>query len=195
MVDPAKRRATYQDIIDAPADKRAEIVDGELVLSPRPSVQHTAATSLLGAEITFPFGHGRGGPGGWIIILHEPELHLGADVVIPDLAGWRRERMPQLPRGLGIELPPDWLCEAISPSTERHDRGGKLRIYARVGVKHVWFLNPNSRVLEVLRLEGPRYTIVEVFEGDARVRAEPFDAIELDLAVLWADVAPAPPEP
>jgi Uma2 family endonuclease len=187
MADPARRRATYQDVIDAPPHKVAEIIDGELTVSPRPGGPHSAAASALGAELTFPFGRGRGGPGGWII-LFEPELHLGEDILVPDIAGWRRTRLPHVPNEAYFTLPPDWLCEVLSPATEKRDRADKLAIYARHAVSHVWLVNPLERTLETLKVEAGRWVILGVFRDDARVRAEPFDAIELELGVLWANV-------
>jgi len=120
------------------------------------------------------------------VILDEPELHFGEDVLVPDLAGWRRERMPELPTGAFVTLAPDWLCEALSPSTAGVDRGEKLPVYARESVRHVWFLDPIAKTLEILRLENDRSSVIATFHGEAKVRAEPFDAIELDLAILWA---------
>jgi Uma2 family endonuclease len=188
MADPAKKRATYEDVLAAPEHMIAEIIDGELRLQPRPGKPHAAAASALGEELGPPFKRGRGGPGGWII-LFEPELHLGADVLVPDLAGWRRERMPVLTTEEPyFTLPPDWICEVLSPRTEAVDRSKKLPIYAREQVGHVWLVQPLQRTLEVLRRQGAEWVIAGVFEGNAMVRAEPFDAIELELGVLWADV-------
>ena len=187
MADPARRRATYDDVLAAPRHVVAEILDGELRLSPRPASPHAVASSALGEELGPPFKRGRGGPGGWVI-LDEPELHLGADVLVPDLAGWRRERMPILDDVPFFTLAPDWACEVLSPSTAKMDRADKLPIYARERVGHVWLVDPRIRTLEVLRREGERWLVVGVWKDDARVRAEPFDAIELELAILWADV-------
>jgi Uma2 family endonuclease len=120
------------------------------------------------------------------MILFEPELHLVEDVLVPDLAGWRRERMPEMPHAPALSLAPDWACEVLSPSTERVDRGLKLAIYARQGVVHLWLVNPLERTLEILRLDGETYRVAAVYTDEAKVRAEPFDAIELDLAILWA---------
>jgi len=191
MSDPAKRRATYQDVLDAPEHLVAEIIGGELRLSPRPGGPHTVATSRLGYLLGPPFDLGSGGPGGWII-LDEPELHLGDDIVVPDLAGWRRERLTVVPGGAFFTLAPDWICEALSPSTAVHDRSEKLPIYATAGVRHLWLVDARQRSLEVLRLHDGKWLIVDVHRGDVRVRAEPFDEIELDLAALWRDAAPLP---
>jgi Uma2 family endonuclease len=181
---PVKRRATYEDLMAVPDHKVAEILDGELHVSPRPSIPHALASSRLGGDIIGPFDAGRGGPGGWWI-LFEPELHLADDVVVPDLAGWRRERLPQVPPDPFLSVAPDWACETISPSTERIDRGKKLRIYARERVGHVWLVNPSPATLEVYRLEGGHWVLLSSHEGDALVRAEPFEAIEVDLKRLW----------
>ncbi|MEZ4453914.1 MAG: Uma2 family endonuclease [Nannocystaceae bacterium] len=191
MNEPARRRATYEDVLAAPEHRVAEIVDGELYLHPRPAMPHAIAASALGEELGPPFKRGRGGPGGWIIV-DEPELHLGGDVLVPDLAGWRRERLPEVPDAPFLELAPDWLCEVLSPSTQRLDRGPKLRIYGRAGVSHVWFVEPRDRTLEILERQGDRWTILDHFEGDAKIRARPFEAIELELAALWEGVARGP---
>ena len=180
---PGKRRATYQDVLDAPGHLVAEIVDGELVLSPRPAARHSTVTSALGGELLPPFGRGRGGPGGWII-LDEPELHLHEDIVVPDLAGWRRERMPAVPDEAYFTLAPDWICEVLSRSTEKLDRTRKLGIYARAGVRHAWFVSPLWRTVEVMRLHEGHWLLVAVHATDERARVEPFDAIELDLGSL-----------
>jgi Uma2 family endonuclease len=175
---------TYDDLLALPADEVGEIIGGVLHANPRPALTHAAASSALGEELGPPFKRGKGGPGGWII-LDEPEIHLGVDVVVPDLAGWRRERMPELPESPFTTLAPDWLCEVLSPSTHNLDRGEKLPLYARERVAHVWLVDPIAQYLEVLRLDGETFRIVATFTADATVRAEPFDAIELDLSVLW----------
>ena len=185
------KRATYEDVLNAPENKVAEILDGELFLSPRPATRHTVASSRLG-RVLGPFDDDPVGPGGWWI-LDEPELHFGEHVVVPDLAGWRRERMPTIPDEAFFTLAPDWACEVLSPSTERIDRGRKLRIYAEAAVAHVWLVKPSDRTLEVLRLRDGAWTIAGVFEDAAVVRAEPFEAIELALGRLWADRPPEAP--
>lgn len=189
MATPTKKRATYQDVLDAPEHAVAEIVDGELHVMPRPAAPANSVHSSLLFELGPPFSRGRGGPGGWIII-GEPELHLpDGDVLVPDLAGWRRERMSVVPDAAGISIAPDWVCEVLSPSTERLDRAQKVRIYARWGVAYAWLVHPRHRTVEVLRLhEDGTWLTLAVHRDDERVRAEPFDAIELDLANLWADL-------
>lgn len=192
MGKAAKREATYEDLLAAPEDKIAEILDGELVLSPRPASAHSVAMSALHEELGPPFNRGRGGPGGWIILI-EPEVHLGRNVLVPDLAGWRRETMSLVPREPYLTTRPDWICEILSPSTERRDRGAKVRLYAAAGVSSAWLVNPLQHTLEVLRLssETPtQWTTLGVFTDEEKVRAAPFEALELDLAILWQDVAP-----
>jgi Uma2 family endonuclease len=187
MADPAQRRATYEDVLAAPAHQVAEVIDGVLHLHPRPAAPHAAAASALGEELGPPFKRGRGGPGGWLI-LDEPEIHLGSDIVVPDLAGWRRERLPHVGDEAFLTLAPDWICEVLSRATEKLDRAEKLPIYARAGVRHAWLVNPIARLLEVLRLESGKWLTLAVHRDEARFRAEPFDAVELDLGVLWSDV-------
>lgn len=185
------KRATYEDVLNAPENKVAEILDGELFLSPRPAPRHAVASAGLGMAIGNPFHQGVGGPGGWWI-LDEPELHFGDQVVVPDIAGWKRERMPSIPEEAYFSLAPDWVCEVLSPSTERIDRGRKLRIYAEAGVAHMWLVKPSERMLEVLRLRDGAWTIVGVWGDKDVVRVPPFEAIELELGRLWADsTAPA----
>jgi len=184
MADPAKRRATYEDLVAVPAHLIAEIIDGELVTQPRPAALHARAATRINIELGGPFDRGKGGPGGWII-LYEPELHLHGDILVPDLAGWRRERMPELPDAVAFELPPDWVCEVLSPSTQSVDRVEKSTIYARERVAWQWFVDPIARTLEICRLENGKWTLQGSFRGDAPVRAEPFDAVELDLGALW----------
>jgi Uma2 family endonuclease len=139
----------------------------------------------LGASVTGPFDRGVGGPGGWWI-LDEPELHLGQDVLVPDLAGWRRERLPSIPAAAFPTQVPGWVCEILSPSTETIDRVKKLAIYARESVTHAWLINPTSRTLEVLELDEGRWTLLGTHTGPVPLRAVPFDAIELDLEALWS---------
>lgn len=181
----AKKLATYEDLFSLPAHHTGQIVFGTMHAHPRPALPHAAAASAIGEELGPPFKRGRGGPGGWWI-LFEPEVHLGADILVPDLAGWRRERMPESPRTAFTTLAPDWVCEVLSPSTASLDRGAKLKVYARERVPHVWLVDPDGRTLEVLTLDGATYRIAEVFSGDAKARVVPFDAIELDLSILWA---------
>lgn len=185
--EPVQRRASYEDVLSAPRHMVAEIIGGTLYTQPRPRLKHARASSRLGAELGAPFDKGTDGPGGWIL-LDEPELHLGEgpDILVPDLGGWRRTTLPELPDAAFLPVPPDWVCGVLSPSTEHIDRADKLPVFAREGVGHVWFLDPQVRTLEVLRLDGSTYRVIETFRGEAVCRAEPFDAIELALSTLWA---------
>ena len=185
MTAAARRLATYEDLLALPEHAIGELLDGELHVQPRPASPHALATSVLGVDLGAPFHRGRGGPGGWILI-DEPELHLVRDVLVPDLAGWRRERMPEMPDVPFFTLAPDWVCEVLSASTSRTDRAKKRPIYAREGVRHLWLVDPDAHTLEIFRLDGEGYRLVTTFEGDEKVRAEPFDAIELELGALWA---------
>lgn len=185
--DPARRKATYQDVIEAPPNVVAEILFGVLHTTPRPGGPHTRSASRLGSALDGPFDRGKGGPGGWIL-LDEPELRLREDILVPDLAGWRRERLPRVPKAASIELAPDWACEVLSPSTAKIDRAEKLPVYARERVSHVWLVDPIARTLEILRLRDELYEILVTYKDDAVVRADPFDAVPLELADLWADV-------
>lgn len=185
MSDPAKRRATHEDLLSVPGNLVAEILGGELVTQPRPASRHARAATSLGGELYGPFDRGRGGPGGWII-LDEPELHLHGDVVVPDLAGWRRSRMPELPDAAAFELAPDWVCEVLSPSTAGVDRAQKMPIDARERVAHTWLVDPIAKTLEAFVLEDARWVVLGTWRNDAKARIEPFGDIELELVWLWA---------
>jgi Uma2 family endonuclease len=185
-VPPFERPATYEDLVGLPDILVAEIVDGELHASPRPAPRHAVAYGRIGALILQAFDIGRGGPGGWLIVL-EPELHLGPDVLVPDIAGWRRSRMPSIPDTAYFSVPPDWVCEILSPSTAALDRSKKLAVYAREKIGYAWLIDPIARTLEVLRLDNGRWTVLVTHVGDGPVRVEPFDAIEFALSELWAD--------
>jgi Uma2 family endonuclease len=185
-MNPAQRPATYEDLLQVPDILVAQIIDGELITSPRPASPHAhvvfSLSRVLGA-FSEPLGNGVS-PGGWWI-LFEPELHLGRDVLVPDLAGWRRERMPVLRDVPYFELMPDWVCEVLSPSTARLDRVRKMRVYAREQVRHVWLVDPSSHILEVYRRENQHWVLVSTYEDAEIARAEPFDAVELNLSRWW----------
>ncbi len=178
------RRATYQDVLDAPPHRVAEVVGGVLHTQPRPAAPHTLASSSLGTDLSQAFQFGRGGPGGWWI-LDEPELHLAEDIVVPDLAGWRRERMPEYPDAAFFTLPPDWVCEVLSPSTRRIDLHGKRPIYAREGVGHLWLVDPADRAMEAFELRKGQWVLIGTAKDDDPVCIPPFDAITFSLADLW----------
>lgn len=189
------RRATYADLEAVPPTKVAELIRGTLHVMPRPAPRHARASSSLGIEIGGPFDKGQGGPGGWWI-LDEPELHFpdpqpeepgDIEAIVPDIAGWRRARMPELPETAYFELAPDWICEVLSKSTEDVDRNEKMPIYAREGVAHAWLVDPIARTLEAYTLgPGRVWSKPEIHKGAARVRLPPFEAVELSLSALWA---------
>ena len=184
-----KRNATYDDLCALPDHMVAEIIDGDLFASPRPASPHALASSMLGAVLIAGFGGEPGGagvPGGWWI-LDEPELHFGQNVLVPDLAGWRRERMPTVPDVAGFQLAPDWVCEVISPSTGEIDRGRKMRVYARERVGHLWIVDPILRTLEVYRLEDGRWVVASTHAGTEQIRAEPFEAVALGMRRWWRE--------
>ncbi len=177
-------RATYQDVLDAPAHRVAEIVDGILHTHPRPAMPHALASSHLGDELVGPFGKGRGGPGGWWVI-DEPELHLGEDILVPDLAGWRRERMPDYPDTAYVTFAPDWVCEVLSASTRKLDLHGKRPVYAREGVGHLWLVDPADRTLEAFELREGQWVLIASAKDDDPVTIRPFDAVTFSLGDLW----------
>ena len=180
----ARRRATYQDVLDAPPHRVAEVVDGTLHTHPRPAMPHARASSVLGGKLGGPFDHDAGGPGGWWIVF-EPELHLGEDILVPDVAGWRRERMPEYPETAYVTLAPDWGCEVLSASTRRLNLQGKRPIYAREGVRHLWLVEPTDRTLEAFELRDGEWVLIAAAKDDDPIRIRPFDAITFSLGDLW----------
>lgn len=186
MAEPAIKPASYQDLLQVPDQLVAEILHGQLETSPRPRPRHASAQSRLGTRINGPFDQGLGGPGGWWI-LDEPELHLGPDILVPDLAGWRRERMPSLPETAWFELAPDWVCEILSPSTANKDRGLKMPIYAREGVRHLWLIDPDIRTLEAYARQDGHWLLLATLCDDAVVELPPFEAVGFPLDALWAE--------
>ena len=187
----AKRYATYEDLEQVPDTKVAELIDGDLIVSPRPASPHARSATVLGADLLGGFDGPPGSPdrpGGWWL-LFEPELRFGRDVLVPEIAGWRRERMPALPNVAAFTQAPDWVCEVVSPATGAVDRARKMRVYAREGVCHLWIVDPLQRTLEVYRLEGGRWVVVSTHGGTDPVVAEPFEAVTLDPARWWLESA------
>jgi Uma2 family endonuclease len=187
MPATARRRASYEDVLRAPPNMIAQVIYGVLHTQPRPALRHANVSSHLGVLLGNPFRFGVDGPGGWVIY-DEPELHLGdePDILVPDLAGWKRERLAELPDDAPwTSIAPDWICEVLSPSTQAIDRAEKMEIYLRERVGHAWLIDPIARTLEVYRLAEAVWQRVAVFHDDALVRAEPFDALELQLRLLW----------
>jgi Uma2 family endonuclease len=186
IVATSRRPASYQDILDAPPHMVAELVRGALHLHPRPSSRHAYSSSSLGITLGNPFHHGRGGPGGWWII-DEPELHLGADVLVPDLAGWRRARMPDFPDAAWFDLAPDWACEVLSPGTRRLDLTEKREIYRTSGVGHLWLVDPKARTLEAFERREGIWVLLAACKEDDEIRVPPFEAVTFSLSALWPD--------
>jgi Uma2 family endonuclease len=185
-----KHRATFQDVIDSPEHMVAEIIHGELRLSNQPVGPAFAVAAAILDELGPPLGRGRDGHGDWVI-LHEPELHLGDEIVVPDHAAWRRDQLPATPEGRFITVPPAWVCEVLSKATEKADRAEKMPIYAAHGVTYAWLAHPRWRTIEAFRIVDGKWLAVAVHSDADRARIEPFDAMELDLARLWVD-APLP---
>lgn len=187
---PLDREATYRDLLEVPDHLVAEIVEGELFTSPRPASRNAVATGKLFGQLDRRFGDGDGGPGGWWFLI-EPEVHLGRDVFVPDIAGWRKERMPVIPDVAAFDLAPDWVCETLSPTTSRLDRYRKLPRYARYGIRNAWLVDPIGFGVEVYRLENEHWVLISTHEGSTLIRAEPFEAAEIDLGAMWL----SPPSP
>ena len=184
MADKGKRQATYADIETAPEHLVAEIINGELFTHPRPSLRHGVTATSLVDELTGPFQKGRGGPGGWVFAI-EPEIKFSENILVPDIAAWRRERLPGIPTRNFIEIAPDWICEVLSGSTEKRDRSLKKDIYAAGNVQHLWLIDPRLQLLEVFQLRDALWTNLGTWNSDDEVRAAPFDAISFSLADLW----------
>lgn len=185
MPEPAKKKTTYDDLYSIPDNMIGEIIDGELIVTPRPSRKHIIASSYLGAELIPPYCHGRGGgPGGWVILI-EPEIKLGEHILVPDLAGWKEERFPDEEPHNWISISPDWVCEMLSPNTRRLDRMEKMPIYAQYEVPYLWLTDPEYKTLEVYRLREGEWVVTKLFKDEAKVRAVPFMEVEIDLSDIW----------
>lgn len=178
--------ATYEDLCNVPENMTGEIIDGELIVTPRPAWRHIDVASSLGGELVPPFRFGRGGPGGWLIY-DEPEIHFGKNVIVPDLAGWRRERLAFRLDEHRFTVSPDWVCEILSPSTARNDRVKKMRVFAQHEVQYAWIIDPILMTLEVFKLESGNWTVRGLFAENEKVRAEPFEEVEIDLGNLWLE--------
>lgn len=186
MLKTRPRPATYADLEALPPNMVGEIIRGVLHAHPRPTPRHARAATRMSSELDGPFDRGSNGPGGWIFLI-EPELHLADEIVVPDIAGWRRERLTPFPDTAFITIPPDWIAEVLSPSTQALDRTDKLVVYSAHGVSHCWYVDPIARTLEVLALAGQRYVIAATFKNDDKVSAPPFEVHAFSLDVLWVD--------
>ena len=182
----AFKPSLYEQLEALPQGLTGEILDGQLHTQPRPTGPHTRAETELSIDIGSAYGRGRGGPGGWWILVG-PEIHfvIGQEVAVPDLAGWRKERMPQIPQGHRFEVVPDWVCEILSPSTASKDREVKMPLYAHYGVAYAWLVDPQRRALEADGLDNGRWRLLAEAPDRDSIAVAPFDALELDLANLW----------
>ncbi|HEY6880013.1 MAG TPA: Uma2 family endonuclease [Polyangiales bacterium] len=187
MASPQRKLATYADLLALPVDIRAEILGGDLIVSPAPLPRHSKAQGSARRFLGGPFDDddGRGGPGGWWIFV-EVDVMLGPhDIVRPDLAGWRRDRLSQPGQKRPIDVAPDWVCEVLSPSTAARDRITKRRLYAQAGIPFYWLIDPDLRAVEALALRDGVWVELGVFDDTATARIAPFDAIELEIGRLF----------
>ena len=178
-----RQPATYEDLLKVPEHFVAEIVEGELFTSPRPAMRHVNAFSELLTQLRNLFNNE---VGGWWIVT-EPELHLAGDVLVPDIAGWRRQRMPAIPDTAFVDLAPDWVCEVLSRSNAAHDRYRKMPRYAAHKFEYAWIVDTMAKGVEVYQRQGLGWYQVAIHQGTGTVRAVPFEAGEINLARLWID--------
>jgi Uma2 family endonuclease len=183
----AYKQALYEQLEALPEGLTGEILNGQLHTQPRPAGPHARTEVELAYDLVGSYGRGRGGPGGWWILV-ETEIHFITDreVAVPDLAGWRRERMPQIPEGHRFEIVPDWICEILSPSTASKDREVKMPIYAHYGVAYAWLVDPKRRSLEAFALEESEWRLLATASGTETISVAPFDALPLDLGNRWS---------
>jgi len=185
MVSKAgKFKDVYQELINLPKNMVGEIINDQLYAQPRPDPRHALVSSCLGDELVGPYYKGRGGPGGWWI-LFEPEIHLDNEILVPDIAGWKKERLPKLPETAFFEIPPDWVCEILSHSTLKKDRVLKMPLYAKFNFQYIWLIDPLAKMLEVYQLEKKYWKLIGTFAENDKVSAVPFQEVTIDLSVLW----------
>ncbi len=182
----AYKPSLYEQLGSLPEGLTGEILNGQLHTQPRPTGPHARVESELTHDLVGSYGRGRGGPGGWWILV-EPEVHFVTDqeVAVPDLAGWRKGRMPAIPDGHRFETVPDWVCEILSPSTASKDREVKMPIYAQYGVAYAWLVDPMRRTLEAYALEDGEWHLLGEAAGGDIIAMAPFEALRLDLGNLW----------
>lgn len=194
MLASARRHASYADIEALPAHLNGQIIDGELFVTPRPGFTHARSCSRLAAKLISAFDDGETGPGGWEIYF-EPELHLGDDVLVPDLAGWVAGRLTGNVAQASTVVPPDWICDVLSPSTQAADRILKLPIYARAGVRWAWLVHPTDHTVETFELRDGAWVVQRAWSANDLMRAVPFAALEIPLRALWRSPPPMPEGP
>ena len=192
MAGAALKQAVYADLEALPETVVGEIIDGVLETHPRPRPRHARALGRLNNRLTSRFEEGEGEPGGWVFLI-EPEVHLGSHIVVPDICGWRIARLPAEPPTAFVDVAPDWVCEILSPSTARLDRGSKRRIYAMAGVSHYWLLDPSAGELEVAERAGRQWLLLATVQRGEPVQAAPFDAVSFALNDLFPFDPPDPP--
>jgi len=187
-----KQQTLYESLEALPEGLTGELLNGQLYAHPRPSNRHAYVVSRLDRSVGRGYGDGSDGPGGWWILI-EPEVHFVRDteVAVPDLAGWRRERMPYLPEGHRIEVVPDWVCEILSPSTASSDSEVKMPLYAHYGVSYAWLIHPLEHTLEAYRRDASAWVGIGRFADADQVTVPPFEAINLDLGTFWPPRRPA----
>jgi Uma2 family endonuclease len=187
---PSMKPPTLADLDALPPGIVGEIIEGVLYTMTKPRMRHQRTATRIGGKLSDPFDAGPGGPGGWWIV-NEPGIELPNDTkeISPDVAGWRRERMPEMPGDEPIRVVPDWLCEILSPTTRRHDLLRKQPYYAKVGVPFMWLIDLDARVLTAYRLEGTAWLTVGTYSEETEARIAPFDAVPLNVASWWPPTA------
>lgn len=184
-MQPARKPPTLADLDALPKGVKGEIIGGVMYTMTRPRGHHQRTGLEIGADLRDPFMRGRGGPGGWWI-LPEPGIELpNTPEISPDVAGWRRERLPSLPADAAITVVPDWVCDILSPTTRRHNLLIKKPYYAKVGVPYHWIVDLDARTIATYRLENARWVELGVFGDERDARIEPFEAVALDVASWW----------
>jgi Uma2 family endonuclease len=195
MSESARRLATWEDLLTTPEDGRVwEVLNGQMEVQPRPLPRHNRTQARLSGKLSDPFDQGDGGPGGWWLLI-EPEVRLAPhEIVVPDLAGWRRQRLPQFPETRPIDVTPDWVCEVVSPDDRGRDRVRKSDLYLRTGVPHYWILDPEDRVLEAYEARSGVWLRLGAWGDGDLARIPPFDAIEIDVSSLLVPLPETPPD-
>jgi Uma2 family endonuclease len=186
---PSPRAPTLADLDALPPGIVGEIIEGVLYTMTKPRMRHQRTGLEIGSGLLGPFDHGFGGPGGWWIVT-EPGIELpNTPEISPDVAGWRRERMPEMPVDEPIRLVPDWVCEILSPTTRRHDMLHKQPYYAKIGVPIMWLVDIEARVLTVHRLESSHWVTIGTYSDEIEARIAPFDAVPLNVTRWWPPAA------